>query len=252
MLISAWELIKKSGAFTREHWKKYLPYAIIGILPSVISEVLQFVFRGRGVLGLAVYFSLFVILWVISIIVGTFVHISAIKLTKTLFNKQVVGTWQQMWQESKPLLVPVFLVGLLYGLIVFVGLVFLIIPGIVFGIWYVFCTYEAVLEKKDVWASFQASKALVAGRWWSVVWRLVAPGLLVGVIALLVILLVGVIVAGLIATNEIVGTFIAEVLSIAIFITFFLALMPFFACAYFTLYEDLKSKPVTTSAQITT
>src|SRR5690606_4456856 len=63
------------------------------------------------------------------------------------------------------------------GLIVFGGFLLLIIPGIIFSVWYAFAALYIALEARGLTVGqvLKDSKRIVLGRWWGTVWRLVAP-----------------------------------------------------------------------------
>jgi len=61
-----------------------------------------------------------------------------------------------------------FVLNLLVGLIVFFGFILLIIPGIIFAIWFMFSTYILIFEKKGILESIGRSRELVSGYFWSV------------------------------------------------------------------------------------
>lgn len=68
-------------------------------------------------------------------------------------------------------------VNILSGLIVFLGLLFFVIPGIIFSIWLAFVEYALVLENKKVIECLKRSRELVRGNWWSIFWRFLIIGL---------------------------------------------------------------------------
>ena len=73
------------------------------------------------------------------------------------------------------------MVSLLTTLIVFGGLILLIIPGLIFALWYIFATYVMMLEdKKKITECLSESKRLVVGRWWAISWRFFLPGAILG------------------------------------------------------------------------
>lgn len=89
------------------------------------------------------------------------------------------------------LMMPLVLVALLETLVVAGGLVLLVIPGLVFSVWYGFAQLAAIFDGKRGFEALTFSKRLVAGRFWSVVWRLVAgPGLILGLYLVTVIAVV--------------------------------------------------------------
>lgn len=65
-----------------------------------------------------------------------------------------------------------FVVSVLVGIVVGFGFILLIIPGIIFGTWYAFSLFVLVNEKTGILESMRKSKALVRGRFWAVLGRL--------------------------------------------------------------------------------
>lgn len=65
-----------------------------------------------------------------------------------------------------------FLTNLLTGLIVLVGFIFLIIPGIVFMVWYAFAQYIVINQDIRPIDALKQSKLLVSGYFWPVLGRL--------------------------------------------------------------------------------
>jgi hypothetical protein len=66
-----------------------------------------------------------------------------------------------------------FAVSMLVGIVVSLGFILLIIPGIIFGVWYCFSLFILINEKTGILESMRRSKALVKGRFWAVFGRLI-------------------------------------------------------------------------------
>ena len=66
-------------------------------------------------------------------------------------------------KQTRNLFVPVIAVGFLYALIVFGGIALLIIPGILFFVWFALAQLAVILERKRGWEAFTFSKSLVRG-----------------------------------------------------------------------------------------
>lgn len=107
-------------------------------------------------------------------------------------------------------------VSIISGMVVFLGLVFFVIPGIVFGIWFSFSLYLMIDKKTSVIDSLEQSKALVSGFFWSVLGRYIVFGILAFAIVLFLSFI----------------PFIGSLLS-----AFF---APFYTLLGYLLYEDLK------------
>jgi len=65
-----------------------------------------------------------------------------------------------------------FWVALLAGLANFAGFLLLIIPGIIFSVWFAFSPYVFVAENLRGIAALKRSRELVRGRWWPVFGRI--------------------------------------------------------------------------------
>lgn len=89
------------------------------------------------------------------------------------------------------LLLRYFLLSALYGLIVIIGTILFIIPGIYFGIKYGFAPYIFIDKKTGVWESFKLSAKLTEGIKWKLFWfqALMILIIIAGIFALMIGLL---------------------------------------------------------------
>ena len=72
--------------------------------------------------------------------------------------------------------------GILAGLIVALGFLIFIIPGVIFAVYYMFTSYVVVLRNESGIEALSYSKSLVQGQWW----RMFGIGLAVGIIIFLI------------------------------------------------------------------
>lgn len=79
----------------------------------------------------------------------------------------------EAYKESLPLFFPFILVSLLQFLAIFSGFILLIIPGIIFAIWFMFSQFSLLAEDERGRKALKRSKGLVKGKWWSVFGRVV-------------------------------------------------------------------------------
>ncbi len=63
--------------------------------------------------------------------------------------------------------------SILYGLALLGGFILLIIPWIIFALWFTFYSYAIAFEEKSITESLSYSKSLVVWRWWGVFWKVV-------------------------------------------------------------------------------
>lgn len=238
MLISVGELISKSFAFAKEHWQKYVPYIGAIVAFSLASGLLQ-VYAARYGQGIALSLLLLVIS-IGSIIVSLIVSTAMIILTKKLLDKQSVP--EGLFNDAKKLIGPVFIASFLVGLIVLGGTILLIIPGIIFAVWYAFATYEVIIENKRGMEALGASKKLVSGRWWSILWRFIGPALpLLGVM-----IVVGIVVGIIAAVFD--SLIIEQIIMLVVQSALYFFILPYSIASQTMLYMDAKAKPVTTTA----
>ncbi len=85
-------------------------------------------------------------------------------------------------KKGKKVILPAFALSLLVGIIVLGGLILLIIPCFIFGIWFVFTLQARVLDEKKGVSALTYSKSLVEGNWWGVFGRIVVSMIVVYVI----------------------------------------------------------------------
>lgn len=129
-------------------------------------------------------------------------------------------------------LLPSLWISILSAIGIGIGLFLLIIPGIWLGVAISFASYLMFEENVRGVAALKASMALVKGRWWSVVWRYVACGIVFSVCAVIAIGIPQVILTALRLPSPIV-TAVTQAISYFIFVP----LQLFFTIQ---LFHDLK------------
>jgi hypothetical protein len=184
MLLGAGEIITKSWKTFVEHWKdltKFLLY--IWVLYIVTFALIGFGVYVSFITGSLIALILLILLGVIVAIIGGVILQSALtKSVGELLKNNKMMDFKSAVQFSKPLFWPVLLTGLLTAAIILGGYVLLIVPGIIFAVWYMFGTYAVIFEGKKYMTALNFSKSLVSGRWWGMVWRVVAPSFVFSVI----------------------------------------------------------------------
>ncbi len=136
--------------------------------------------------------------------------------------------------KSWPLVGPYLLVAILSFLAIAGGLILLIIPGIIFAIWFAFSSFTLVLDGQRGTEALKSSKALVTGRWGAVFGRFI----LLGVCLLGISIVAGIVVA---IFPNILGSIVNSAVSNFV-------ISPIGLIFSYLLYKDLKAKPATTAA----
>ncbi|HVA96497.1 MAG TPA: hypothetical protein VND99_02490 [Candidatus Acidoferrales bacterium] len=77
----------------------------------------------------------------------------------------------ELLKQAKQFFWPYFLTMLLAGFLAFGGMILLVIPGIVIGIFFVFTSYEVVLEKQSGISALARSYFMVKNDFWQILGR---------------------------------------------------------------------------------
>lgn len=167
---------KKNLIYFLKIYSPLIPFAVISAiqnylntsnypLVSWVSGMLLFI----GVASLIVYF------WVG--LAGIYA-ISGVYSGNILSIKGVYeAAWHSLWKFS--------LLSILLFLILLGGTLLLIIPGIIFGIWYSFSKF-AFVDGSGIKDSLTRSKRLVVGKFWKIFGRLIVFGLFAALAQILI------------------------------------------------------------------
>lgn len=221
--------LKSVSNLFKEAWEQYSKHFNVLVpimLLSGIGLYLQVIFIELGTNGRTVdapYAAL--------ALVATLVYIAGmIWGFSALLNKirrlDQPMTVKQAFIDAKPLILPLFIVGLLTGIFTLIGFILLIIPGIIVAVWLSFAMYIVVAENKTGMNALKASKSYVEGYWWPIFGRILLVGLVVAIISSVI----GSIAIGLF--GQTIGSLINSVVSLII--------TPFAVLYQYNLYLDVK------------
>ncbi|MBH41770.1 MAG: hypothetical protein CL685_03585 [Candidatus Magasanikbacteria bacterium] len=194
MLISAKEIIQQSIALYKKHFSLFFHYAMLLLVGTVVaillSQLLSLLFSTpspNGIVYKPLLSSAMVVLaWVIYYIFSLWISVAMIQTIKECYEGKKPKVLRVTTSNSIKLVWPMFVVSIIAGLIIFGGMLLLVIPGTIFSVWYAFSVYAVIFDNKKNMAALTASKQLVAGKWWGVLWRLFAPSFVFGVLLLLI------------------------------------------------------------------
>lgn len=93
---------------------------------------------------------------------------------KGLFREARVSVWPYLWLE------------LLTTVLLLLWFLLLIIPAIIFSVFYSFAIYAFFFEGKKGMAAIRRSKELVKGYWWPVFWRTLVVGLVFWIFGMII------------------------------------------------------------------
>lgn len=178
MLLTASEIIAKTWHLFATNYKKFVVYMLclsvppifqysLGLLGVYVSNALPQADMAVNVILLIVIAACLVfVLWAslaITLAAGALVKNGAVPGVKQTFG----ATGQFIW--------PAIYTAFFVIVAIIFGALLLIIPGIIFAVWYSFTVYTLVLDGQKGFNALKLSKLLVVGRWWAVLWRLVVP-----------------------------------------------------------------------------
>ena len=149
--------IGKAFAIYKEHAAVLLPLAF-GLF--AIQAIVSYALRG-SVTGALIGA-------IVTAIVGIVFQGSVVELARDVEDGTLDSSPGQLITAIGPVILPLFLVGLLGGLMIGIGFVFLIVPGLFLATIFAVVGPVTVLERPGVIAAFGRSKALVAGSGWPV------------------------------------------------------------------------------------
>lgn len=173
-----WELSKKSLAIYKE---RFWPLLGIYLIPAAIFGALILIsFVGvRGIVateiikvtGTVATVGTFVVIliWILALLVlGGWSMGASLYAIKDRSEK--IGI-KESYKRSRHLILPMLWLGFITGLAIACGVALLLIPGIIFMIWFLFASQILVSENKRGLEALIKSKEYVRGMWWSVFGR---------------------------------------------------------------------------------
>ncbi len=146
-------------------------WAIWGIIYTALIELL--IIKPRGLNEVAyppvlpafgineglVFFALFVVSFII--------FYAIIKASFENLNKREISISGAIVSVFKKF-IPIFIATIIYAIVVIIGLVALIIPGIFLSVALFFYGHAILLNNKGIITSFKESRHIIKGNWWQV------------------------------------------------------------------------------------
>ena len=223
-----------------------IPYAVFNVIIMSITTAGIF---GVGALGYdfsniqasdlsslialgSIAFLFFGVIIVVSTIMQSLMSVAIIRISKT---KQ--ADYKEVFKDSKRFILPFIALSFLQFFALAGLSLLLIIPAIIFAIYWIFSLFILVYEEKRVMESFGISKNLVKGNWWKVFGYLILFTIIIlgfSFILLIPVMIVSVLFVLIPFIGPIFNNIIGSVLSII--------LTPFSFLFFIKLYEGLKKE----------
>jgi hypothetical protein len=137
--------------------------------PELLAQI------DAGTLKMPLYYTLVNIFFIIiSVFLTLFVSAGFISTTlkKSKFSSS------ELIENAKPRYWKYFWFSIVLVIFIFLLTLLLIIPGIIFGIYWIFASYVFFDRKEKIRASLRQSREIVKGRWWNTFGYLILLGLI--------------------------------------------------------------------------
>ncbi len=172
-LLSPLDLIIESYGLYKANASSLIGYSAWLLFPFVVFILISFLPNTFPVLAAAFLVS------VAEMLLAFWIGIIIIQLAMNYSNQKLVDQ-NEIQKTSTKLIHQVVVVSLLQLLIFLGGFILLIIPGLIFVVWYTFAQTAAVLDGKKGMDALRFSKSLVTGRFWKIVYRMFAGPFIIG------------------------------------------------------------------------
>jgi hypothetical protein len=173
------DIISRTISLFRSNFVKYfIPFVVIELIIGVVTTVARDAITIPSASTISAspdmatalaslftsVFELVIVIGIVSIILTPIALGTAIKITSDqILNGQADLMTSVRYAASK--LLWILIVGFLLGIIVFLGTIAFVIPGIILGIMFCLAIPVTVIEGPGVLASFSRSRELVGHRW---------------------------------------------------------------------------------------
>jgi hypothetical protein len=211
-------VIREAWAAFKTHWRHLVPIALVVYLAvGLISIVLVALLTWIGA----------ILSFVISLIALFWVQGALVKAVEDIRDGRADLSLAETYERVRPQLPAIIVGGLLAGLGIALGLVFLIVPGLILLTWWIVIIPVIVLEERSAGEAFGRSRELVRGHGWNVFGVIVLTILLVIAFQIVLSLL-------LIPVSDWLRSFVSNLVSGTV-------VTPFIVLVWTTLYYRLRA-----------
>lgn len=228
-------LVDEAWSRTQRHISLYASIYILPLIATIAFGYMTeqfFPVDGRAGDAVPLAFPWMIGTYLIALAVIIVVSVGgSLALLKAVTNPDTT-TFTSAYRYSFKNLLAFLVLSVLVGVITGVGFLLLIIPGIIFSVWFLFSQFVFVLEGKRSIAAMKASREYVRGKWWAVFYRLVVLMLVMLVVYVPLSWLVAVLVPG---ENTLIHDALIGILN--------LVLVPFSLLYFYLLYTDITKAP---------
>lgn len=207
-------LFSDSIAFYKSHAALL---AGIMLVPALVQMVFIYLVGVEGGPSFSSSASLVLFLVLIAFLLINIIGSAAAILA--IANPGAHPTIMSAYKPAIPLFFPFLWLGVLVSLIMLGGFVLLVIPGIIFSVWFSLSYFTFLIEGKRGWQALKASKEYVKGKWWPVFGRLVVVTIAMVAASVAIDMVLGLILPGM-QIRQAIGTLVTSVVITPILLTY--------------------------------
>ncbi len=256
MLISITDIIVQSVNLYRHNAKRFIAYSFLIFIPgaftTIFAAILPIFIPSKlsfGIVGVS--YIVYVLIAFTLTFVSFWFSITFIRVLAKSYAGTAIKSMGAELHDAKVVFWPALGVSILTALAVFGGMLLLIVPGIIFGLWFAFSLYVTAIDHKSPMEAMKRSKEMVDGRWWSILWRLLLPSLVFGIIIVVLQYIIETPLAYILENTNIQSLLFVTWTVIAQLIISLVALLlaPFTTAIPTILYIELKKHPLAKEIQ---
>jgi hypothetical protein len=169
MLISATSLIKESWKIYKDNFLLFLKIVVWLFIPSLIWTILDVLNITR-----VVAVPINICIWVAYFILGLFISVALVLIVNDLEKEKEIDL-KNIYNQTYPKVFSFLWVSIIVNFLTTLGIVFLVVPGIIFSVLFSFAPIASVLDGKEGFVALHYSKGMVKDNFWAVLWRWIAP-----------------------------------------------------------------------------
>lgn len=176
-MLSAGELLNQSFALYKKNFKLLAGYAAWLLLPYVGIILFSLIPSTNPLLE-----ALIIISNLAQGLIGLWLVIFIPQIIREAVLDKKTASAVDLTKKVWLLLPSVVFVAFLETVVILGGLILLLVPGIIFWVWFAWSQMAAILDDKKGLNALSFSRELVRGKFWPVFWRLLAGPLVIGLI----------------------------------------------------------------------
>lgn len=187
MLPSVSDILGQTFKTFRRHTGYFVRFMLLFFIVTFVLGLGQdaiFISRLIPIPGLA-----FVVFILSSVVIGLatlWMYLGLLVASKRALVGEPLQPFTVVMKSVWPFLPSATIATVFVSVMVAIGGLFFVIPGLLFLVWYAFTTHEVVFFNAAAVPALEESKRLVVGRWFAVAWRFFAPIFIIGFTAALV------------------------------------------------------------------